>query len=634
MRLQPGRSPRISSQPRRSERRRLAGCALASVCALAVSTGPATSLGSVPEAPSNDNYYFPVNLNVRGQPLTRLKTLRSQIDTTSAGLQPNLLSPCGKPASMCPEGPPEPSSCQGVNYGKTVWYDFYPDHDGQVEIQTSGLPNVIRLYRFDPTTLALRPVWCAPGSKLAASNVLEDSVSAGDAYTFQIGGRNGVGGKLNVLFNYGYRDLPVAPFLVQPSYLFNSGQPNRTRLVKLRLIGFAHGETVAYACANCGGGPFKLGRLHGTTIVMSSRRQPVLTSQTRMLIIATAPAQIGRYKLYGYNPHSLRLPVLSTGCLAPQQTTVTPADANHLSLLRQTACPAPAVNPIGAEYVFWTNRYGRLWEARYTGRNWSAPQRLTVGQPGSAPAVAVHANGEQDVFWRGRNGELWEAWYRAGWHRGVDFGSGKLASPPTAGVDAAGNEYVFWEGEGGGLWGKVFRGGAWTTSFEVHLAGDIGSAPAVAVHPGGEVDVFWRSVSGQLEEVWCSDRCGSGGRWNGPWVDAVSGKLGSAPTVAADPAGNEYVFWEGTDHLLYGQSYVAGAWDRAAPVTGGQLGSPPTVAVHADGQEDVFWRGRDGHLWETWGTAGQWAGPRSLPARLSAQPVAGLDASGKNAGSP
>ncbi len=604
--------------------------ALTGCCALGLLVGPAAGLGSSPGPPSNDNYNFATNLNARGQPLTRIHTLQSKVDTSNASLQPNLLSPCGQGQLLCPKGPPELNTCNGVSYGKTVWYDFYPDHDGQVEIRTNGIPNVIRLYRYDPTTLVPTPIWCATGSKYT-SNELEDNVNGGDAYSFQIGGRGTAGGKLQVQFNYAYKNLAVAPFFIRPTVYVSTAEPNQAKLLRIKLIGFARSEGVSYACANCGGGLLQHGVRRGNTIILSSKSAPILSSQTLMIITATAPAQIGRFKVYGFRPHLGRLPVLASGCLAPQQTTVTPPEAKHVSLLQRISCPAPAVNPIGAEYVFWRNRYGRLWESRYSGRNWTAPERLTVGRPSSVPAVAVHANGEQDVFWKGGNGHLWEAWYHGKWHHASDFGSGTLASPPAAGVDSAGDEYVFWKGQNGGLWGRSYRDGGWTPSFEVNIAGELGSGPAVAVHPGGEVDAFWKGLNGRLTEVWCSDRCGDGGQWHGPLM-LGGGTLGSTPAVAADAAGNQYVFWEGTDRDLWGQAYVAGNWEPAMPLNGGLLGSPPTVAVHADGQQDVFWRGRDGRLWETWGTAGHWAGPRSLPARLDSQPVAGLDASGKKAG--
>jgi hypothetical protein len=350
-----------------------------------------------------------------------------------------------------------------------------------------------------------------------------------------------------------------------------------------------------------------------------------------MIIAATAPAQMGRFKLYTYDPIHQDLRVLSSGCLAPGESMVTPPDAKHLPLLKPIPCPATLVNPIGGEYVFWRSGSGGLWEARYTGRNWTAAVRLNVGRIASPPAVTVHANGEQDLFWRGLGGQLWEAWYHGSWNGPIPLG-GHLASAPTAGVDSSGDEYVFWKGPDGGLVEKRYADRGWSLPFSVNV-GELGSGPAVAVHPGGEVDVFWRGLTGRLTEAWCYNDCGYGGIWHQATIPG-GGTLGSTPAVASDAAGNQYVFWEGTDHGLWSQSYGLGGWGEALPLNGGQLGSPPTAAVHADGQQDVFWEGRDGRLWETWGSADHWNGPIHLHAHPDSQPAAGLDASGKSAGSP
>lgn len=606
---------------------RLAAC-VAAVMAVAGSSllllfgqSSAIALG-VPEAPPNDNFLYPVNLNTPGQPLNTSGPFASKVDTTNATLQSSVLSPCGQ--FLCRSGPQEQSTCQGVPYGKTVWYDFHPDHDGQVEIRTYGFPNVIALYTYDPNSLVPTEVQCEKGSRYPTNDLFAD-VDQGTDYTVQIGGRGTNGGLLRVLFNYAYRThLTVPTFYTQALLQGLLGQPGLARLLAFRFIGLARGETVSYACAVCGPGAVSRGVRQGNTVRLSSASIPIISPRTRLIVGVTSPAHIGRFKIYAFNAVSNRISIVAQGCLAPGVRTVSPPSALHTSLLGQTQCPVPPlINQIGAEYVFWRNDTGHLWEQRFSGRVWTKPDHVPVGKIASPPVIAVQSDGEQDVFWRGTNGHLWEAWYTGKWNGPADLGGGQLDSQPAVGVDSAGDEYVFWKGSDGGLWEKVFSNGGWSLPQELNM-GELGSAPAVAVHADGEQDVFWKGTNGNLREAYYN------GNWNGP-IDLGGGALGSAPSAAVDSAGNEYVVWQGTDQGLWGQSYSGGRWSQAQPLNGGKLGSAPAVAVHADGEQDVFWTGADGDLWETWFN-GRWQGPLNLHTKISSPPTVGVDAAGRQAG--
>ncbi len=362
----------------------------------------------------------------------------------------------------------------------------------------------------------------------------------------------------------------------------------------------------------------------GTTVVIKGSK-PTISVRSRLLIAATAPAQIGRFKVYAYRPHRGSLLVVAQGCLAPAVTRVTATDAEHLAALPRIDCPVRLVNPIGGEYVFWRGSDGHLEEKWYSGTTWSATKTLKFGGLSSQPSVAVHVKGEQDVFWRGRSGHLEEAWYNGEWNGPINFGGVTLASPPTAGADGSGREYVFWKGTDGGLWEEWFGNGRWTPQFEIHNAGLIGSAPAVAVHSDGEQDVFWRGTTGNLMEI-------TAPRANGGWGtphDLGGGVLGSVPSASADAAGNDYVVWQGTDHHLWAKSSLSGHWNPTTPLNGGVLGSPPSIAVQADGEQDVFWKGLDDQLWETSYRNGAWHVPEPRGAHLASQPAVGVDAAGK-----
>ena len=167
---------------------------LTGLCLLLLWLAPAAALASS-QPPPNDNFLDSDNLNAPGRPLPTVDTLSSSVDTSAATLQPNLLAPCGE--LVCAPGAREQNTCDRVSYGKTVWYDFYPDHDGQVEIRTNGIPNVITLYTYNPKSLTPTQISCAAGSAYRRNELFEN-VQRGVAYTVQVGGRGAVGGLLRV----------------------------------------------------------------------------------------------------------------------------------------------------------------------------------------------------------------------------------------------------------------------------------------------------------------------------------------------------------------------------------------------------------------------------------------------------
>jgi hypothetical protein len=576
-----------------------------------------TATAGALQPPANDNYLDATNLNAPGQRLSSAVTFADTGNTIGASVQTDVFSRCG--LSICPAGPAEATSCSGVRYGKTVWYDFYPKQDGQIEIRTAGFPNVIALYSYSARTLLPNALQCAPGSSYP-SNVLVAPVHGGVDYTFQIGGRGTAGGIFQVLFNYADRThLSVAPFLTKARAQFIAAQPGYLRLLSLRFIGLARGEKVSVACAFCQPGSFGTGVTQGNTVLLKAISAPIIGPQTRLIVGATSPAQIGRFKLYTLDAAIRDLRLIRQGCLAPGVTHVSSAGARTTSAIKHVPCPVTLFNPVGAEYVFWEGRGDRLWEQWYSGTRWSRPLRLKSGSLRSGPAVAVHADGQQDVFWEGAHGELRETYYTGQWHGPITLGGG-LASAPTVGTDSAQNEYVFWEGTDHGLWEAAYSTGIWSAG---RLGvGILGSAPAVAVHPDGDQDVFWRGTNGDLWEMSYTDR------WSAP-IDRGGGPLGTGPSVAIDGSGNEYVVWRDVGGGLVEKRFSHGVWAAPVDLVSGRLGSAPTIAVHANGEQDVFWSGFRGDLWETWYT-NRWNGPVKLRAhKLRSSPAAGVDAAGK-----
>jgi hypothetical protein len=156
---------------------------------------------NTPAPPVNDAYLNSLGLNGPGTPLNRTDTLKDVRNTTNASVQTNIFDPCGR--VTCPAGPSEVNSCRGVNYGRTIWYDFYPDTDGVVQIRTSGFDNVITLYPFSLKT-ALPNVGksrCVHNSSFP-SEQMSAPVLKRHSYTIQVGGVNDAGGPLQFLFDF------------------------------------------------------------------------------------------------------------------------------------------------------------------------------------------------------------------------------------------------------------------------------------------------------------------------------------------------------------------------------------------------------------------------------------------------
>ena len=158
---------------------------------------PAGVSAQSPPAPSNDNYLQSAALNAPGSRLERRATLRANVDTTNATVQTDVFNP---PQSG---GPPEPTTCEGAGYGKTVWYDFYPDVNGVVQLRASGYDTVLTAVPFNRRTG--NPNFAAAQCANVSSSTTEAffvEVRGGDAYTVQIGGVGTGGGPLEFLFDF------------------------------------------------------------------------------------------------------------------------------------------------------------------------------------------------------------------------------------------------------------------------------------------------------------------------------------------------------------------------------------------------------------------------------------------------
>jgi hypothetical protein len=185
------------TRPRRprGSRRTIAIVALAGLLATGATTAM-TATAAAPAPPVNDSYLDSLNINKPGSPLNRTETLRIETETAGATVQSDILSPQA--------GPPELTGCDGASEGKTVWYDFFPNANGAVEIETSAaFGTVMAIMPYNTKTLLPENSQrqCAVNQPTATQKLLVN-VKAGKAYTLQVGGVESAGGPVEILFNY------------------------------------------------------------------------------------------------------------------------------------------------------------------------------------------------------------------------------------------------------------------------------------------------------------------------------------------------------------------------------------------------------------------------------------------------
>src|SRR5215210_2605573 len=106
----------------------------AALSAAAFTCAPALAAAA---PPSNDNYLASVPVDK--------PEFTATADTTEATTQADLFNPNRNGAPLG-GGEPEPTSCRGTAFGKTVWYDLAPQVDGGVQIRATGIPTVVAVY--------------------------------------------------------------------------------------------------------------------------------------------------------------------------------------------------------------------------------------------------------------------------------------------------------------------------------------------------------------------------------------------------------------------------------------------------------------------------------------------------------
>ena len=261
----------------------------------ATGTTGAAGAADVPPAPVNDSYLGSLELNRRGAKLNRVDTLRDVRDTSGATVQTNIFDPCG--LSKCPGGPAEVTNCNGVNYGNTIWYDFYPDADGLASIRTSGFDNVITLYRFNTRSFVPDGAHrqCVHQGSFPSEQLVAH-VQKGVAYTFQIGGVVGAagvpaGGPLQMLFDY---SVTPPRSLTADATLTARATPTGISIIRLGVTAMHRGARIEVNCAKlCRPEALRVPKRGSTTVNFPRLAGLPLPAGARLQIRVSAPHAIG-----------------------------------------------------------------------------------------------------------------------------------------------------------------------------------------------------------------------------------------------------------------------------------------------------------------------------------------------------
>lgn len=248
-----------------------------------------------------DHYLEGVTLNENDRNLT-LRSRGDTVDTRRATTQSDLFVPGGSPSGI-----PEPTVCNGVPYGRTVWYDFIPHVDGDVLLQASafGFNPVIRVVTFDRRTS--RPAGQLGCASQLVSGLVQVGVKGakrGRGYSVQVGGVRGTGGVLEFDLNYTpYRVRAKARLRIRPT-------PRGVEIFSLVVRPSRRARTEVTCKPSCGrqvkrGRKASFGRLAGKR----------LRAGSKLSVRVTRPDMLGTYLVYRITRGSFRDPV--ERCLTP-----------------------------------------------------------------------------------------------------------------------------------------------------------------------------------------------------------------------------------------------------------------------------------------------------------------------------
>ena len=150
--------------------------------------------------PPNDNYLESTILANPSTPTKIAHKVHEVLDTTQATVQPDLFDPDKDGQPLGGDGP-EPTQCNGVSFGKTVWYDAQPEVTGAGVITANGYDTVIAVYRYDVASAKITSLVTCRNDAIGETLTLP-ALRRGTAYTIQIGGVGDTGGALDFTWEF------------------------------------------------------------------------------------------------------------------------------------------------------------------------------------------------------------------------------------------------------------------------------------------------------------------------------------------------------------------------------------------------------------------------------------------------
>jgi hypothetical protein len=224
--------------------------------------------------------------------------------------------------------------------------------------------------------------------------------------------------------------------------------------------------------------------------------------------------------------------------------------------------PALAVGPDDTVHLAWTQYdagIGKVYYARYDGRRWSAPVKVSPGEAyAGVPALAVDTHGTVHLVWYGirpeapvvktRHGSVYEILYTA--FRDVQWLPPELISPgipdavnPSLALDDLGRLHSAWYQFDLRTYQArhTMSAGGWTPPRTISSGRDDALGVSLATGPQGTVEVVWeRRETGGSRVYFAEFRQ----RWSGQQQISPPAQNAFHPTVAVDDAGRLYVAWD------------------------------------------------------------------------------------------
>ncbi len=252
--------------------------------------------------------------------------------------------------------------------------------------------------------------------------------------------------------------------------------------------------------------------------------------------------------------------------------------------------PSLAVDSRDTLHLAWTaNGTGdrQVWYASYAQGVWSAPLQIseTVGYSGF-PSIAVDSRDRVHVAWYGYDGTYYQIYYRmkdaSGWGPQIAVTAQALdATNPALALDGSDRIHIVW-------YHLNTRG----TEFQVSYASlangnvtlqtlsspsEVAFDPTLAVGPSNTVYVAWTSAATNSSRSRIAFVQESNGVWSSPVTITPSAVNASHPSLAVDPAGNVYLFYESGDAQIHEEQQTNGTWSPPVQISSGSSNTYPSA---------------------------------------------------------